>query len=142
MLVAAHALAVTATPGGAAFTPRLGDKPRMLKEGDVPVSVNGSPLAVPSTLKARGKRPRGGESGAAASVALTLANGEEMNLEDEETLKKLEGDEEAKALMVRRVAAAASCPDTCVMPPCDQSRAHPPIVPVSALHCALPLCGR
>ena len=93
-----------ATPAGAAFTPRLGDKPRMLKSDEVPVSVRGSPLAVPSTLKARGKRPRGGESSAAASVALTLANGEEMNLDDEDTLKKLEGDEEGQALVVRRCA--------------------------------------
>ena len=40
----------------------------------------------------------------ANSVALTLANGEEMNLDDEDTLKKLEGDEEGQALVVRRCA--------------------------------------
>lgn len=88
-----------ATPG-VAFTPRMGEKPRMVKGDDVVVSANGSPLVVPDTIKARGKRVRGGEG---ASVALTLADGKEMDLDDKETLMKLEGDEDTKALMVQQL---------------------------------------
>ena len=96
-----------ATPGaGVMFTPRVGETPRVAKGGEMGYSANGSPINLLDTVKARGKRARGGESSSAAAtaqVALTLADGSEMDLSDAEVLKKLDGDDETRALAVAQL---------------------------------------
>lgn len=71
-----------------------------MKGGETGYSANGSPISVPDTVKARGGK-RGRD--ASASVALTLADGSEMDLSDAETLKKLDGDDDAKAFAVSQL---------------------------------------
>ena len=86
------------TPGGGtnavAFTPRIGETPRMMKGGEVGYSERGSPINVPDTVKARpGKR---GRSEAAPTVVLAMNDGNEVDLSDREALKGLQANGEAK----------------------------------------------
>ena len=102
---ASKGLATPAAGGGGGttavmFTPRMDEAPRVMKGGETGYSANGSPISVPDTVKARGGK-RGRD--ASASVALTLADGSEMDLSDAETLKKLDGDDDAKAFAVSQL---------------------------------------
>jgi|MDTA01.3.fsa_nt_gb hypothetical protein len=97
-----------ATPAGAgtgagavAFTPRVGETPRLMKGGEAAFTANGSPINVLNTVKARaGKRNRPGSEAAGPSVLLAMADGREIDLANREAVADLEADDEAKGFML------------------------------------------
>mmetsp|Transcript_33937 Transcript_33937/g.106527 ORF Transcript_33937/g.106527 Transcript_33937/m.106527 type:complete len:108 (+) Transcript_33937:143-466(+) len=73
------------------MTPRMHETPRFVRNGEVMLSANGSPINLLNTVKAKA-----GKRGRSAAVVLELADGSELNLAEATTRKDLSLNAEAR----------------------------------------------
>ena len=92
--------ALACTPGQPMMTPRVGETPRIARAGEVALSANGSPINLLNTVKAVGKRGRQGPA-----VMLTLADGTELDLAEEQTRRGLVEDDDARGQAVDQLVS-------------------------------------